>query len=547
MRWQIQSSTKIKSTKELRTLLLSNRQIVNEDQFFHQDNIDQLSDIDLGINKQFLKKVAQRIKLAISRQEKVIIYGDYDVDGICATSILWLTLKNLGLETVPFIPDRMQHGYGLSIKALEELIPVHKPSLLITVDNGIVAHSEIEWLKDHRVEVIVTDHHQPSEKLPKTPFLLYSTIISGAAVAWTLARALDRVFSSSLIDLVALSTISDQMCLTDVNRVLVKAGLKELARAYRPGIRALLEASQIEPQNVSVQVIGYGLAPKINAAGRISQGMTALRLLCTANSASAKRIAQKLNTLNQERQDLTLLQLQEAQRQAQNQQEDKLLFISSSTFHEGIIGLLAGKLTEKYSKPSIVVASDGEIAKASARSVAGVDITELIRKVQSQLLSVGGHQLAAGFSAYTSQLPQIRQDLQQLASLHISQEVLTARLLVDAEIKSDLISPALIELQREFEPYGLGNSQPRYVLRNVVAYSAQTVGANQQHLKLALQIPDRVGIIKAMGWQMGNLLSQIDQAKKLDIAFELEENHWRDHTQIQLIIKDFRQAESLSF
>jgi single-stranded-DNA-specific exonuclease len=538
MNWNIQNSKIVTTRKKLLEHLVKNRGIQDIKQFLTPISPLKISSIDLEINQKQLKKAVQRIKTAIKSQEKVLIYGDYDADGISATSLVWLALNHLGLKTQPFIPDRMRHGYGMSKKALQEIIQDFNPKLIITVDNGIVAHKELQWLKDKEIDVIVTDHHQPSEQELPAYALVHSTQISGAAVAWMLIRELDPKFANNLIDLVAISTIADQMPLLKANRSFTKHGLELLKENKRPGLVALCQTAKIKPELISAGTVGFMIAPRINAAGRIAHGLTAARLLCTQSLSTALDLAEQLEQLNQDRQDLTLLQFKTALKQAQSQNKQKILIVHSDQFHEGVIGLISGKITEKFYKPSIAIATEGDVVKASARSIKGVNITDLIREIKQDLLSVGGHELAAGFSAHKKKLPVIIKKLQKIGLQTIDDELLRPQLNIDAVVDKQLLSFKTHDLLQSLEPFGIGNRKPILAVKNCFVVQASSMGQDNQHLKLMIRCDKQdYKTIQAIGWSMGSLVKELVQ-KKIDLAFNLEINQWNGKKSLQLKIKD---------
>lgn len=547
MKWNYLSQKKVKNIDQLLKTIIGNRQIDDEKEFFNPTNPLEIKAKDYGIDEKQLAIAVKRVQQAVANQEQVLIYGDYDADGICATAILWLTLRSLGLEAKPFIPDRAKHGYGISIKALKEIFDQQKPDLIITVDNGIVAHEPLEWLKEQKVDVIVTDHHQPSKKPVSALTTVHSTLISGGAVSWVLSRALNEKLSQQLLDLAAVSTVADQMSLLGVNRSLVKYGLQELRNTERVGIKALFEAASVSSKNIGVGTIGFMLAPRINAAGRISQGLLALRLLCTSDPRSAGKLARNLNLLNQERQSLTSEQFLEALKQAQEQKNEKLLFITSPNFHEGVIGLLAGRLTEKFFKPSIVVATDGEVSKASARSVKGVDVTKLIRQVEDELLSVGGHELAAGFSAETQKIESVKDKLLKIAQEEVDAKLLTAQMNIDALVDHSLLKIETVEALNKLEPYGLGNPEPVVALQGMGLVDKRLIGAAKNHLKLALKSDQpNSQIIDALAWRQAARIQQLESQAQLDVACCLEINRWNGKESVQMRLRDFKPAEQSS-
>lgn len=541
MKWNLSNNVTVSNLDTLIQNILNERGVADKQKFLFPSSPFEITSPDLGIDLIELKKAKQRIDQAVKNQEKVLIFGDYDADGITATSVIWLTLKEMGLVAQPFIPDRLKDGYGISQATLERLFAKNKPDLIITVDNGIVAHEPLKWVKKQAVDVIVTDHHQPlKNKLPALA-MVHSTKVSGATVAWMLARELSPVFSKQLLDLVMISTISDQMRLVDENRSIVKFGLELIKKKQRAGIQALLEVSSIEPNEVNVGTIGFSLAPRINAAGRISQGLMAVRLLCTQEIESARRIAKKLNDLNQERQDLTTTQLEKAESKIHLKDDESLIFVSSSSFHEGIIGLLSGRLTEKYCKPSIVVAVNKKTAKASARSVAGVNITDLIKKADKLLLSVGGHELAAGFSAKPENLESIKLLLLSEAKKSINPELLVPSLKIDAQLDHSLVSIKTINKLKSFEPYGLGNKEPIFLIPKIKLIDKRLIGNDHQHLKILLKLDsDSYGNIEALGWRMANKAEELSNVEYIDVVCSLEINSWNGKKSVQLKLRDFR-------
>ena len=541
MNWKIINQQSYNSQAQLINQLLMNRNIEPNSEFFKPVNPLKLKPEKLGFDLDQLAKAKKILEKVIKEQKKLVIFGDYDADGITAASIVWLTLKHLGLVSIPFIPDRQKHGYGLSVAALKEIVAEHQPEMILTVDNGIVANEAIDWAVDHNLEVVLTDHHQPFKQLPKAQAIVHSTEICGAAVAWILMRELDAEFTVNLLDLVGIATVADQMPLIGPNRSFVYHGLKVLQNTQRAGLKALYKVARIDPKTIDSYTIGFVIAPRINAAGRLSQGIKAMRLLCTGRSASAAALASELDLINQERRDLTADHFKIALVQAQQQAEQALLFITSDKFHDGVIGLLAGRLTEKFYKPCIVVSTEGKVAKASARSVTGVNITELIREVEPLLLSVGGHELAAGFSAELVKLDQIKTALQKLALTNIDPVLLTPQLKIDLELQPTFIDRTLVDKINQLAPFGMGNSKPIFATYQTQLLEARTLGKEQQHLKLILRFAqDDYQSYEALAWNKGFLAADLKSGQRLDVAYNLELNTWNGRSKIQLKLKDFK-------
>ena len=562
MNWKINTTitkkSKLARLKQIVDQLLKSRNLSTEKEIKdflsppHPKNI-KLSDVSLDSSN--LDTASTRIFSAIANNETILIFGDYDADGISATAILWLSLNRLGANAFPFIPHRKRHGYGLSISGIKEAIQTHQPDLIITVDNGIVAHEAADFLKTQKRDLIITDHHQLPSKLPHALAIVHSDQIAGSAVAWFLSRHLlenntkpspNQLDPYSTLDILAIGTISDLMPMVGVNRSLAMHGLKTLSTSSRPGLIALKQEAGIQSdQQLSTYHVGFVIGPRINAMGRLEHGLDALRLLCTSNSDSANMLANKLSSTNRTRQDLTqeMVTLAESLLETQTQTSN-IIIIDHQDFHEGIIGLIAGKLTEKYYKPTIVISRGEQISKASARSVSGVNITKLIRTQKSHLVNVGGHPQAAGFTIMTEQIEQFSQNLSNSSLDLISKEHLIKQLSIDALINFSDISYDLYNQIKKFSPFGISNPKP------VFAATAQIVdhkllGRNQQHLKLKLISPDTISkkdTFDAIGFNMASHYSDLSTGARLDIAFTLEENHFRGHTSLQLQIKDIKPA-----
>jgi single-stranded-DNA-specific exonuclease len=588
MSWQYLSQQTPKNEQELLELLLTNRHIEDAESFLHPPHPRDISPEQLGISQQQLEQAVARIDQAIAREEQVVIIGDYDADGITATAMLWLALNRLGAAVVPFIPDRQRHGYGLSVPTLKEIQEQDQPDLIITVDNGIVAHEAVAWANQEQIDVIITDHHQAADKLPSAQAIIHSTQICGAAVAWFLVRALSNqtlshqepsakqadssqqsepIVPDQFLDLVAIATIADQMQLTQANRSFAKYGLQALRKTKRTGLRALYQVAKVKPQQIKSYTVGFVIAPRINAIGRLKHGLDAVRLLCTGQRRAAQIIAKKLDRINSERQHLTKEQFELALQQVGPDPTDKLLVVSSDQFHEGIIGLIAGKLTEKFHRPSIAISTAQGKAKGSARSVKGVNITDLIKEQQELLISAGGHELAAGFSAELEHLAQFKEQIMAAANQTIERGLLRRRQKVECQLPLNLVSKRTVQTLQQLQPFGLGNFPPVFALEDLQVVDAFTIGQGQDHLKLMLRAQEKKGgqdqegsnrlsraneqqqdqsrhyrspHYRAIAWRRGKLLSQFKAGRDISVAANLEINHWNGKSNLQLKIKDFK-------
>jgi len=547
MQWRILSTQIPQTQVELQKILLQNRGLktkAQQTEFLHPQPPAELTLKSVGLSAEAVKKAVDRLQKAIQNQEKVLIFGDYDVDGITATAIAWEGLKAAGLVTRPFIPHRLKHGYGLSLKALDEILAEFQPDLILTVDNGIVAHPALERLQELKIPVIVTDHHQPDEVDLPTVATVHSSQLCGAGVAWFLVRELliatTQVQADQWLDLVALATVADQMPLLGANRDLVTAGLAELRLTQRPGIKALLGAASLSADALTSENLSFGLIPRLNAMGRLKDGVESLRLLCTHSTSRATELAQRLQTTNAARQDLTQDLLKQAELQAQEQLDQRILVVYSTEFHEGVIGLLAGKLMEQYSRPVVAIQVSQNLAKASVRSVPGVNIIELLRELRESFWELGGHALAAGFACDPAQVTQIQQQLFDLGQQKISADQLIPTFTAECELPTHWLSLDFYDWLQQFEPFGQSNSRPIFQLKNLKLIKFSLMGKQQQHLRLTFELTETGRIFEAVAWQKGSLTTSLVLGQQLSVLANLTQNVWRERKSLQLQIIDWK-------
>ncbi len=543
MKWHVQSTSVLKKLEDLKQVLLSNRQINNEAKFFNGLSPFKISLEELKIDSNELRKIKKRLQKAKKNQEKVIIFGDYDADGITATAVLWQVLRAQHYNVLPFIPNRLKHGYGLSTRALEDLLLAHADtSLIITVDNGIVAHEALQFLKTKKIEVIISDHHQMDDRKPNALAVFHSSEVCGCAVAWFLARELsgqnqDELLTN-LLALVAIATVTDLMPLVSYNRFLLMAGLVVLKSNLNLGLKHLFAVAKIDPQKIDAYTLGFQIGPRINAMGRLADGMDALRLLCTNDQAKAVTLSNLLKTTNEDRQTLTLDLTKQAELIVANEKTEKIIFLSSRNYHEGIIGLIAGKMTEKFSKPSIVISEGNKISKASARSLPGFNITQFIRLFKQDLLEVGGHPLAAGFALRTSKIEAVKRLMQEKAQEILANQNLEKIILVDAVLESNLLDLKTALLIEKFAPFGMSNQKPSFILRNAVIRNYQSLGKLQEHLKLWVTFGQASQEYELLAWNRSDLKDLYKIGDLIDLVVNLEINNFRGNGKLQLILKD---------
>ncbi|MBC8098859.1 MAG: single-stranded-DNA-specific exonuclease RecJ [Armatimonadetes bacterium] len=508
---------------------------------------------------QDMAKLVERVRRAIRAKERIAVYGDFDADGVTSTTLLVQVLRALGALATPYIPHRVDEGYGLNKAALIKLAQ-SGISLVITVDCGIRSVQEVEDGKAAGLDIIITDHHSLGAELPRAYAVVNpkregypEEMLAGVGVAYKVAQALLLATSANtgrgkrppveldaLLDLVAIGTVADLMPLDRLeNRVLVRRGLEMLNRAQRPGIRALLEVCGIQPGSVSAMSIGFGLGPRINAAGRLEDAMQAYQLLSAPTIEEARPWAEKLNTLNTRRQEIT--------RAAQDKMRDKLeyasgmplIFTSDSSLEAGIVGLVAGKLTEEYYRPAIVLEEGATESRASCRSIPQFDITHALDQCADLLVRHGGHTLAAGFTVLNENIPALKDRLMGIAQDMLGGQTLAPTLEIDAALDIHQVNEGLISELDMLEPTGNSNQRPVFMVERARVLETRTVGKDERHLKLKIA---RTGQspLDAIGFGLGEWAHT--PLECIDAVFQLELNEWLGKQSVQLRLQDVRLA-----
>lgn len=496
---------------------------------------------ETGLSDKTLSEIKNILDQHLASGHDIVVFGDYDTDGITATAVLWQALVKYSAGSksrlLPFIPDRHRHGYGLSVKAVEEILAGEafkttkfsdfSPKLIITVDNGIVANLAVSQLREHKIDVIITDHHE-IDVLPNANIILHTKVTSGAGIAWILAYYLlnSDQFSTDLIELATIGIVADMMPLTGLNRDIVVTGLSSLNLTKRPGLKALYQVSNLKDGVVTAYTIGYLISPRINAAGRLADPYDALRLLCATNQATASQLAGKINDHNLERQTMTDLAIAQAQKESFSHK----VVVVKGDYHEGVIGLVAGKLTELSGKPAIVMSVKENEIKASARSVPGVNITELLRSLKVPFLSLGGHSQAAGFSLSKDKLTEFLSELESLGDAVILDEFLEKKIHADLEIMGSHVSLQLAKMIASLEPFGLGNPKPKFVLRNLTVLEDKALGAGGKHHKLTLESSGQTFDLLMFNSTMAHPLKNIQT-----LIATMDVNIWNNRESVQLI------------
>lgn len=553
MRWVYSSTTIPQTIDDVLSSILSGRQVDEDsrERFFSPLHPTTFSLEDVGISRTEVEKVRQRLQHAKARGEKVVVFGDYDADGVSSTAVMVQTLHRFGIDATAFIPIREKHGYGMTDRSLSDVLAQQKPDLIITVDNGIVAHEAVKFLNSQGVDVIITDHHVPEMNpegeyiYPEALAIIHSTKLCGATVAWMLSKELVPDLAEELLDLCGIATVADQMTLLGINRSFAKYGIEALRKTKRIGLQQLYQIAGIIPATITSQTINFGIAPRINATGRLSAADLSLRLLLTESQAEAAQLAISLQDTNVNRQDLTQQYLQQALAQADEWREHRVIVVASPEYHEGVIGLIAGKLVEAYAKPAIVISVGEKFAKASARSVPGVNIVELIRKVRHHLIEVGGHPMAAGFGMSPGKIEEMKSELQALALQEISEEALIPSLAIECQLPFDLLSLVLAMHLQSLEPLGNGNREPLFALEKTKIIKCFQLGKEGKHLKLSLQGQSQNGgsyQIEAIAFGMGDRKNSLAIGQLVDVAGYLRVNEWNGRKSVQMVVKDVRES-----
>jgi len=509
-----------------------------------------------------MEETIDRVIFAIEKGEKIAIYGDYDVDGVTGTALLNTALSALNANVVSYIPNRFDQGYGLNIQALDDLRE-ESVSLVITVDNGIRSIKEAAYAHEHNMDLIITDHHQPLDELPfaqaiVNPKKANDTYpfkdLASVGLAFKVVHALNihfikqnitkpfkDGFLEGLFDFVALGTVADVVPLIEENRYFVKKGLQQLNQTQRRGVNTLIDVAKLHKGNITSTDIGFGLAPRLNAAGRIATPLTALKLLMTEDSDIAVALAQQLNTQNSERRDKT----RSIQHQAEGMifiedNDPAVLFAFNEGFSSGVVGLVASKLVDMYYRPAIIGEEQGDFVRASCRSIPEFHITKALDECADLLIRHGGHAAAAGFTIHNHNIPELKERLGFIAKRELSIIDLSPKILIDCEIDLININPKeLFDIVTLLEPTGSKNHEAVFLSRNVTIKEFRRVGDERQHLLLKLRCG--LGIIDAIGFSLAAVIER--DILSCDIVFSIGINHFNGRTTFQLFIKDIKPSK----
>ena len=502
-----------------------------------------------------MERAVDRILKAINSDERILIYGDYDVDGISSIALLFFILKEFTLNLYYYIPNRFQEGYGLNEKAIDIAFE-NNFKLIVTVDCGINSICEIRKANNYGIDVIVIDHHQPQKEVPSAMAIInpkYDTNypfreLAGVGVSYKVAQALylklkrNQDDLRNLLDYVALGSIADSVPFIDENRILIKCGLKVLNQTDKEGLKALIVESGVDYGNLGTKEVNFALAPRINAAGRLDDPKLALELLLTDSESKAKYLSRKLSEINKYRQDVGDNILREAREFAFKQVEDednKVLVLASEDWNQGVIGIIASRLVDELNRPIIIISKKDGIGKGSGRSIKGFHLYKALELCKDILINFGGHQLAAGITIEYNKIPEFKSRINKIAQEFINEDELNPELEVDAQISLSDINVNLIKDINVLEPFGSGNPQPVFCSFKNMIYDWQLVGQSREHLKLKIKEENK--ILEGIGFGLSKMGSQIfSESKVVDLAFNIELNKWNGTENIQLNIKGIK-------
>ncbi|MBR5855127.1 MAG: single-stranded-DNA-specific exonuclease RecJ [Paludibacteraceae bacterium] len=549
------------SSAAARMLVVRGIQTADEARAFIRPSLDKLHDPFLMKD---MDKAVERLHQAITQGEKILIYGDYDVDGTTAVAVMYRFLQKLASNLSPltfnldyYIPDRYTEGYGVSTQGID-YAAAQGCGLIITLDCGIKAVEKVAYAKSKGIDVIVCDHHTPGDELPAAVAVLnmkrndcpypYKDL-SGCGVGFKLAQAYTQRYNLPfenlvpLLQLLAMSIASDIVPITGENRILAHFGIQQLNKAPFTGLSAILSVASIEDKKLTINDLVYKIGPRINACGRMKSGRAAVELLLTDDPDFARQQAEEVNQHNEDRRDCDTETTKEALAQLQEDPafaERRSTVVYAPHWHKGVVGIVASRLTETYYRPTIVLtAGEDGIISGSARSVGGFDIYTAIDSCSDLLTNFGGHKFAAGLSMHIKDLPEFQERFEQYVASHIQEHQLQPTLDIEAELQLGDITKQFYNVLRHLEPFGPGNPRPLFVSRRLINHrDTRAVGKEREHLRL--DVTDRMNAITGIAFGRADMAEYIQNGNTVDICYELNENTFNHHTTIQMMVQDIQ-------
>ncbi|MEW9077423.1 single-stranded-DNA-specific exonuclease RecJ [Terrisporobacter glycolicus] len=559
-KWTLKHKGKVKETELSKKInispeisqILNNRGINDEKdaEIFMNPSLEYLRDPFLMKD---MKKATERIKKAIENKERIYIYGDYDVDGVSSTSILYIYFKSIDYPVKYYIPNRLEEGYGINEDAIRK-INNDGCDLIITVDCGITSVNEVRLANELGIDVIITDHHECQSDVPDAYAIVNPKqedcnypfdMLCGCGVAFKMIQALtdEEEFKTSMFDyleVVTLATICDIVPLIDENRIIVKNGLKLMKEGKNLGLRELIKVCGIETSKIGSSHIGYSVGPRINASGRLGYSYLGVQLFTTDLEDEAKEIANILEAKNIERQMIESKMYKEAEdviSSGENYKDDKVLVVAKEGWQHGIIGIVASKLTEKYYKPTILLTIEGDEATGSARSIKGFSIFNALVSCKDLMNKFGGHEQAAGLALNAENIEELRKRINEIADYNLSKDDLIENIKVEYELEEESATLDLVDNLHKLEPFGLSNPSPRFIMRDLLLNNIYKMGKNKQHLKL---ICENEKSYECVGFNMAYLADDFQEGDKIDVLFQVDENNFNNERKIQFLLKDIR-------
>ncbi|MBU9720685.1 MULTISPECIES: single-stranded-DNA-specific exonuclease RecJ [Bacillaceae] len=495
-----------------------------------------------------MEKAVQRIKEGIANSEKILVFGDYDADGVTSTSVMFLTLLELGAQVGYYVPNRFTEGYGPNENAFRQA-KEEGVSIIVTVDTGISAIHEAEVAKELGIDLIITDHHEPPPQIPDAYAVINpkqddcqypNSNLAGVGVAFKVSHALFGEAQEKFLDLVAIGTIADLVPLKGENRYLATAGVKRLANFQRLGLKALLDQCGVEPQDISEEQIGFIIGPRLNAAGRLDSADPAIHLLICEDPMEAEELAVMIDDLNKERQNIVNEIAKEAEEQVEQQGVPPVIIVGQEGWNAGVIGIVASRLVEKYYRPTIVLSFDSStgLAKGSARSIEGFDMFHSLSQCREWLPHFGGHPMAAGLTMEMANIDKLHGKLMKIAEQTLKPEDWVKSINVDLPVEVEEVTVDAIYDLKQMAPFGVGNPAPKILLDSIEFATVKKIGAKQDHLKVSIKKNE--ALLDGIGFRFGELYDEISPQAKAAVVGQLSINEWNGNKKPQIVIEDIK-------
>ncbi len=536
--------------------LLTIRGVTSQDDIENYYNVSKNSFHDPFLLSD-MKEAVDRVLAARDKSEKIYIYGDYDVDGVTSTSILYMFLNECGCDCHYYIPDRHEEGYGINSEAISHLVE-QEAKLMISVDTGITAVDQVNHANELGLDVIITDHHECQDQLPQSLAVINPKKpedpypfkqLAGVGVTFKLIQAIARTIGIEnviwkYLDIVAVGTVADIVPLYDENRVITKLAFDTMPTTWNQGLKALMKVSDIEGKKMTAGRIGFGIGPRLNAAGRIKHAKEAVELFTNPDFDTCMTIAEELNQVNQDRQALERKIFDEAIGiidSTMEASEKHIIVVASKDWHHGVIGIVASRLVERYYRPVIILAVEDGVASGSARSVEGFSIFDALMSCKELFDKVGGHEMAAGMSLPFDRVEALDQALNDYGKQYMSEDTLIPKVKVDLKIDLSDVTIRLIEAIQDMEPFGIGNREPSFYMNDEVA-SIKRIGKDQSHLRVELGLQHKK---QGIGFSMGDISDWLKEGQQAECVCTLDINEWQNRRSPQLMLKDLRYQEDV--